>query len=352
MKKVVLSGYFGFDNFGDEKVLSIIVDTLKSQGAYITVLSRNPKKTSALYGVESVGSFNPIALLQKIMFCDVLVSGGGSLLQDVTSVKSLFYYLGIIFLGLLFRKKVMLYSQGIGPIRTPIGRWWTKFLLKRVNNIAVRDQRSFNELSKAGIDAVLTADALWGLEFPEREKKNQVVIQLRSWSGMNKEKIQNIKIQNIADVIAEDFRGYNIKILPLQISSDMNVCRKMQQELKLRNIDAELFINLSCDDIIRVISESRFVIAMRYHACLVAIKSGARVLAISYDIKVENLASQANIPLIPVEIINRGFSNAVENMKAYSQQGSSFFCLKEVTKSRQNNELQNLDKIMSCCVKY
>ena len=340
MKKVVLSGYFGFDNFGDEKVLSIIVDTLKSQGAYITVLSRNPKKTSALYGVESVGSFNPIALLQKIMFCDVLVSGGGSLLQDVTSVKSLFYYLGIIFLGLLFRKKVMLYSQGIGPIRTPIGRWWTKFLLKRVNKIAVRDQRSFNELSKAGIDAVLTADALWGLEFPEREKKNQVVIQLRSWSGMNKE-----KIQNMADVIAEDFRGYNIKILPLQISSDMNVCRKMQQELKLRNIDAELFINLSCDDIIRVISESRFVIAMRYHACLVAIKSGARVLAISYDIKVENLASQANIPLIPVEIINRGFSNAVENMKAYSQQSSSFFCLKEVTKSRQNNEL--LCKILS-----
>lgn len=340
MKKVVLSGYFGFDNFGDEKVLSIIIDTLKSQGAYVTVLSHNPKKTSAFYGVESVGSFNPIAVLQKIMFCDVLVSGGGSLLQDVTSVKSLFYYLGIIFLGLLFRKKVMLYSQGIGPIRTPLGRLFTKFLLKRVNKIAVRDQRSFNELSKAGIEAVLTADALWGLEFPEREKKNQVVIQLRSWSGMNKE-----KIQNMADVIAEDFRGYNIKILPLQISSDMNVCRKMQQELKLRNIDAELFINISCDDIIRVISESRFVIAMRYHACLVAIKSGARVLAVSYDIKVENLASQANIPLIPVEIINRGFSNAVENMKAYSQQGSSFFCLKEVTKSRQNNEL--LCKILS-----
>lgn len=340
MKKVVLSGYFGFDNFGDEKVLSIIIDTLKSQGAYVTVLSHNPKKTSAFYGVESVGSFNPIAVLQKIMFCDVLVSGGGSLLQDVTSVKSLFYYLGIIFLGLLFQKKVMLYSQGIGPIRTPLGRLFTKFLLKRVNKIAVRDQRSFNELSKSGIEAVLTADALWGLEFPEREKKNQVVIQLRSWSGMNKE-----KIQNMADVIAEDFRGYNIKILPLQISSDMNVCRKMQQELKLRNIDAELFINLSCDDIIRVISESRFVIAMRYHACLVAIKSGARVLAVSYDIKVENLASQANIPLIPVEIINRGFSNAVENMKAYSQQGSSFFCLKEVTKSRQNNEL--LCKILS-----
>ena len=340
MKKVVLSGYFGFDNFGDEKVLSIIIDTLKSQGAYVTVLSHNPKKTSAFYGVESVGSFNPIAVLQKIMLCDVLVSGGGSLLQDVTSVKSLFYYLGIIFLGLLFQKKVMLYSQGIGPIRTPLGRLFTKFLLKRVNKIAVRDQRSFNELSKAGIDAVLTADALWGLEFPEREKKNQVVIQLRSWSGMNKE-----KIQNMADVIAEDFRGYNIKILPLQISSDMNVCRKMQQELKLRNIDAELFINLSCDDIIRVISESRFVIAMRYHACLVAIKSGARVLAVSYDIKVENLASHANIPLIPVEIINRGFSNAVENMKAYSQQSSSFFCLKEVTKSRQNNEL--LCKILS-----
>lgn len=340
MKKVVLSGYFGFDNFGDEKVLSIIVDTLKSQGASITVLSHNPAKTSVLYGVESISSFNIFAVLQKIMFCDVVVSGGGSLLQDVTSIKSLFYYLGVIFLGLFFRKKVMLYSQGIGPIRSPIGWWWTTFLLKKVDKIVVRDQRSFNELSLAGIDSVLAADALWGFDFPSVEKKNQLVIQLRSWNGLNKE-----KIQNIADVVAEDFRGYDIKILPLQVSSDMNVCRKMQQELKLRNIDSELYMNLSCDDIIRVIAESRFVIAMRYHACLTAIKSGARVLAISYDRKVESLASQANIPLIPVEIINRGFSNAVENMKAYSQQGSSFFCLKEVTKSRQNNEL--LCKILS-----
>ena len=228
----------------------------------------------------------------------------------------------------------MLYSQGIGPIRSSIGWWLTKILLSRVDKIVVRDQRSFNELSSVGIESVLASDALWGVEFPEIEKKNQVVIQLRSWSGLDKE-----KIQNMADVIAEEFRGYDIKILPLQVSFDMNVCRKMQQELKLRNIDSELYMNLSCDDIIKVISESRFVIAMRYHACLVAIKSGARVLAVSYDRKVENIASQANIPLIPVEIINRGFLNAVENMKAYSQQESSFFCLKEVTKSRQNNEL-------------
>lgn len=339
-KRVVLSGYFGFDNFGDEKVLSIIIETLKAQDAQITVFSRNPKKTGAMYGVHCINSFNLPAILKEILFCDVLVSGGGSLLQDATSIQSLFYYLGVIFWGLVFGKKVVLYSQGIGPIRSKSGWLLTKILLKKASLICVRDIESYNKLQKAGVESNLCADALWSKDFEEVEKKNRVIIQLRSWHGITKD-----KIQSMADVIAAQFPDLEIKILPLQMSADLNICRKMQQELKLRGVEADLYLNLSNDEIIRVISESKFVIAMRYHACLCAIKSGCRVLAIAYDIKVENIANQANIPLLPIDLLKRGFSNALENMKAYSLQESSFFCLKEVTKSRQNNEL--LCKILS-----
>ncbi len=334
MKKAVLSGYFGFDNFGDEKVLGVLVETLKSIDFDITVFSKNPVKTAEIYKVKSVNYFNPFLLVREIFFSDALISGGGSLLQDATSVRSLFYYLGVIFLGLLFRKKVILYSQGIGPINSKVGWIVTKFLLKRASLVMVRDEGSYCILQKAGIDCVLTADALWSQNFKETEKKSQITVQLRDWPSLDK-----IKIQEMADVISREFPNLTVKILPMQMSLDVNVCRKLHQELKLRDIESELCLNPSNDDIIRIISESSYVIAMRYHACLCAIKTGARILALAYDIKVENMARQANVPIISLDIIDSGFVNAVEYMKAYSQQESSFFCLKEVTKSRQNNEL-------------
>ena len=94
MTKYVVSGYIGFDNFGDEAIANVLISHLKKNDAEkITVISSNPEKTSANYGVESVGM---LKFLSAVKDSDVLISGGGSLLQDVTSLKSLIYYLGII----------------------------------------------------------------------------------------------------------------------------------------------------------------------------------------------------------------------------------------------------------------
>ena len=56
-KSIIVSGYYGFDNFGDDAILGVIVDKLKSLGNNIAVISKNPKKTSLLYQVYSVKNF-------------------------------------------------------------------------------------------------------------------------------------------------------------------------------------------------------------------------------------------------------------------------------------------------------
>lgn len=64
------------------------------------------------------------------------------MLQDVTSQRSLCYYLGIIILGKMLGKKVMLFAQGIGPIRAKWARRLTSFVCSKADLITVRDKES------------------------------------------------------------------------------------------------------------------------------------------------------------------------------------------------------------------
>ena len=91
-KKVAVSGYYGYGNFGDEAILGVLIDYLFRTNAETTVFSNNPELTSAQYGIKSVKNFDILSVMKVISESDILISGGGSLLQDVTSLKSLLYY--------------------------------------------------------------------------------------------------------------------------------------------------------------------------------------------------------------------------------------------------------------------
>ena len=48
MSNIVISGYYGFGNAGDEAMLYAIIDAIRKEeaDAHITVISGNPKETS------------------------------------------------------------------------------------------------------------------------------------------------------------------------------------------------------------------------------------------------------------------------------------------------------------------
>ena len=100
--RLVLSGYYGFDNSGDEAVLQSILLALRAEGEAAgirvepIVLSGNPDRTRRMYGVEAVHRMKPTELLKAIRRCDGVISGGGSLLQDATGKLSIPYYLGVL----------------------------------------------------------------------------------------------------------------------------------------------------------------------------------------------------------------------------------------------------------------
>ena len=152
--KILLSGYYGFDNAGDDAVLFAIVQALREmvKDGKITVLSNQPEKTAKEFGVNAVNRWGKKEIFRAVRNCDVLISGGGSLLQDVTSKNGILYYLGIIKLAQMLGKKVMVYAQGIGPIREPRNRKLTAKILYKVQAITVRDFESRTEPLEMGVD--------------------------------------------------------------------------------------------------------------------------------------------------------------------------------------------------------
>lgn len=298
MTKYIVSGYIGFDNFGDEAVAKVLTDKLKAESAEkITLISSNPEKTAQMYNVASCGM---LYFLPSLIESDVLISGGGSLLQDVTSIKSLVYYLLIIVLGIFLRKKVVIYSQGIGPVNSKIGKSLTKFVLKYVTEISVRDEKSQALLKEWGINSILVKDPVFDIEIEPKTLKDTVGVQLRGFRSLTKE-----FLNKLSDEILYYYKDKKIKIISLQDSIDEDVCKEFAGLLKQKGmLNVEILHNLSVNDAIECISGLEYLIGMRFHANVVGIKSGVKTAAINYDPKVQKLAEEYNIPLIEMNGCN------------------------------------------------
>jgi len=291
MTKYVISGYIGFDNFGDEAIAGALINHLKTiNPERITVISANPEKTSELYGVETCGMLN---FLKPIIFSDVLISGGGSLLQDITSLKSLIYYLIVIITAIIFRKKVIIFAQGFSKFRTKRGEFLAKFVLKRCHQVTVRDKQSQDYLHSLGIDSILLSDPVFGIDIPEVKEHNGIGIQLRNCRGLGNE-----FLIPLAEEIANNFKGQKIKLFSFQDNIDLPIIEKFTEFLTSNGSVVKIYKNLTVPEVIHEVSQLEYFISMRFHGCLISAKSGVKTLGINYDKKIEALSENVGFPII------------------------------------------------------
>lgn len=311
-KHIAVSGYYGFENFGDEAILKVLTTELKAHGYYVTVFSKNPENTGLKLGVNSVYTFSLKSVIETLKNADVLISGGGSLLQDVTSLKSLFYYLFVIGTALFFKKDVIIFAQGIGPINNFWGRFVTKKLLKKCKYITVRDEKSLFRLRGWDLNPDLVSDPVWSLEVKETIPMGRVGVQLRSWKGLSQKYLMTLARQ-----IVSNFSDKEIYIYSFQDALDLELCRHFEAQLKLVNpqIKTKLLNGLTIDETVQSFSNLDYLIAMRYHACLLALKYGVPTLALSYDEKVEKLSKRFSIPCSMLDL-NENFEEMFKELKS------------------------------------
>lgn len=295
--KVLISGYIGFENFGDDAVFSLLVNHLKNKGISVSALSSNPSKTAKVYGVDAYKykKFNEI--YNAISNTDILISGGGSLLQNTTSTGSLLYYLGIIFLAKLLGKKVIIFAQGIGPIKGNFYKFLTSTILKMTDLVTVRDRDSQNLLTKWGVKSKTVVDPVWSLPMPTHNPQNAIGIQLRECKGIMK----NSPIDFLYS-IGDFYPDKEIKIFCLQNTQDFVFSRQFYTLLKQKypNINAKVVSYTNPAKLLEEFATLERLIAMRFHACLVGLKMGVKVLPLSYDDKVTSFAREMQLPYVDI----------------------------------------------------
>ncbi len=296
---VMLSGYYGFGNNGDDSILSAIISSLRERcpNIKIMVLSKNPEETARLYSVDTADRFDFFVIKQMLKRTKLLISGGGSLLQDITSTKSLYYYLMIIRMAKKAGAKVMVFANGIGPITKKKNIKRVKNNIKYIDAITLRESSSLRELKRiAGRDvsARVTADPVFTVDIPEGNHIDEViaragiepgqkffVITVRDWNSSDR----HIE-RKIAEFSNYVFSKYNIVpfIVPMQSKFDRDISEDIDVRLSFphgvcRN-------SYHHDILMGIIARAEFVLGMRFHSLVYAVKAGVPSIALDYDPKV------------------------------------------------------------------
>lgn len=297
--KVVISGYYGFDNIGDEAILKSIIMALKEQDENIdiTVLSSNPSETQKNYNVKAINRWSIKTIYKELKKSDGLISGGGSLLQDVTSSRSILYYTIIMGLANLINKPVFVYAQGVGPINKKINKKIVKYFLNKVEYISLRDEDSFELIKSIGVNTKvdIVPDPVMGLDFKSTDIKSKVndyiIISVREWN--NKETY----LKDIALFCGNIHKeGIEIKLLPMHGKLDEEIAIKLASMI---NCKVEILsYKMSIEKKLKYIRESKLMIGMRLHALIFAGNVGTPMIGISYDPKVDSYLKLVNQPCI------------------------------------------------------
>lgn len=301
----LLVGYYGEHNLGDDALLEVLLAQMPGH-CRATVTARDQAEVRRLHGVATVDRRRPAAVLAALNHCDALVFGGGSLLQDVTSFASLLYYGALVAAARLRGRPVLLWAQGLGPLRRRRSRLLVAGLLRLVQGCSWRDAESAalarglgwqplgHQLASAG--AGVGSDPVWSLEAP-------------AWSGTGGPVV--LCFRPTAQLQGEAWRPWlealeqlaperELLWLPFHRHQDRGLLDRLRAEGLLGSALAARSRELTPDrveDALAVCARSGLVLAMRLHGLILAAVSGAPVAALSYDPKVAAAARSLACPL-------------------------------------------------------
>jgi polysaccharide pyruvyl transferase CsaB len=305
--KIVISGYYGFGNLGDEAVLYSMLHALRRgiPGLEVTVLSNDPPATARDYGVRAVDRWNVREVAGAIRRADLLVSGGGSLLQDITGLQSLFYYLGVIWLARLLRRPVVYYAQGIGPVTSKSGRRLVGLTTRGARAVTVRDEESLQDLRAMGVrrPVEVTADPVLGLRPEDIDMAAGAEI-LRRHGVTPGAGVVGVSVRPLAGPAAWEMElaraldrlaraGRTVVFVPMQSPADLVISREVAAVMREPHVLISEKLNVP--QMISLVGNLDLLVGMRLHALIFAAVCGVPPVGIAYDPKVERFLRRIGV---------------------------------------------------------
>ena len=280
---LVLCGYYGFGNLGDELVQASI-----------------RQKTGALrvkvIGAGGGGRVNRLALLsicRAVRGCSAFVLGGGSLLQNSTSRRSLWYYLALLKIADFFGRPTMLYANGIGPINGERAENACRRALARVDVASTRDRASF-----AALDGLLPPTARRYLScdpalcvLPRRAINPRIAVFVRGEDC--RLPLAEALEAALSRLLNGDFQGCEVVFASMNQRRDERAALCLSRAMPFA---AECRLFRDGDELCEFIAESELVVSSRLHALVVAASAGRPFVALGHDPKLGAFASECGLP--------------------------------------------------------
>lgn len=296
--RLVISGYYGYGNAGDDAVLAGMLELLSQAGVQrtnVAVLSADPAWTARVHDVRAVPRWNPVRIAAELRRADGLISGGGGLLQDVSSVRPVTYYAGVMQLARILGRPYAVVAQGLGPLRREPNRQMARSALEHAAYVSLRDDRSIALARRIGVrrtinrGADLALAALSPAGGPRDRRDGHVLLAVRGGSPAD------AVVGPLRHVAAELAREHRVVALAMHPAVD----RDASTALVAGIADASLLDpDASLDRKLDAIASASVVIGVRLHSLVLAAAAGVPALAISYDPKVDAFAQRAGIPVV------------------------------------------------------
>lgn len=345
--RVLVIGYYGDGNTGDEAVLTAMMRGLRRGRPdlrfTVPAYSGDPTLLREAHGVESFPFGDIGRMLDAVDDADLVIVGGGGLLHDYVDPRpetmftarhfGLSYYCGIPWLASCLGKPVMLYAVGVGPLLYPAGRDLTRQAALAADAITVRDAESaaiLRGLAGEDLDVEITADAVWQL-FPAEGGQRLLAdtgiagrrwlgVAVRNWNvGVDQARWEAELLAGIGPFAASHDLG--VLFLPFQhaetgLQNDVDLARRLSG--RLRDVPtAVLETPRPPEELAAVLGACELVVAMRLHSLLFACMTGTPFVALDYDPKVPLHARLLDPapPVLPIgELAADGLRAALEQV--------------------------------------
>lgn len=307
-KTAVISGYYGYHNLGDDAILLSIRRRLAalSDDVELVALSNAPDSTLEEYDVKAVQRFQPMQVRKAVKNADLLISGGGSLLQDRTSTRSLMYYLSVIRMALHYKKPVMLYANGIGPVSKSKNRRRVQAVVSKADCITLRDADSLQELEQMGVHSdvmTVTADPVFTLNGIAPDAAREILTAaeiptdrpILAVSMRQSGKIAQA-VPELARFCDEAAKTHTVLFILMQTPADSAVTEEIRSRMTAPSYVLET--PGKPEAMMGVIGLCNLVFSMRLHTVIFAAKQRVPVMGLVYDPKVASYLDLLHMPAV------------------------------------------------------
>ena len=277
---IILCGYYGYGNLGDESLLSVIIRELRNRdpGVRICVLSAHPKKTASFHMVDAIHRFDLVGIRRKMKKAKLFLFGGGSLLQDKTSNRSLSYYIHMLRMAKKSGAKIAVFANGVGPVLREKNRARVGDALSLADTLSFRDVSSLRFCRKHCPEknprlvfdpVILETNADVNVK-----KENFFVVIPKKTTADGEKCLKRAILRTITE------KGFHPVFLSLFAAEDGEYAKGLAHEF-----GAEYVLCREAETCVSYLSRARFLVSSRLHGLVYATAAGCPMIAFTDDVK-------------------------------------------------------------------